>query len=50
MTAFNMEDAKRVQAESDPEVLRAIELLPKAHALQDTSKKIIVQRMEGRQR
>jgi carboxyl-terminal processing protease len=50
MTAFNMEDAKRVQAESDPEVLKAIELLPKAHALQDNSRKIIVQRMQGQQR
>ena len=50
MTAFNMEDAKRVQAESDPEVLMAIDLLPKARALQDTSRKAMVQRMEGQQR
>jgi hypothetical protein len=42
-----MEDAKRVQAENDPEVTRAIELLPQARALQDTSKKVIVQRMQG---
>jgi hypothetical protein len=47
MTAFNMEDAKRVKAESDPEVLMAIDLLPKARALQDTSRKAIVQRMDG---
>jgi carboxyl-terminal processing protease len=47
MTAFNMEDAKRVQAENDPEVAKAIDLLPQARALQDTSKKIIVQRMQG---
>jgi hypothetical protein len=45
-----MEDAKRVQAELDPEVLMAIDLLPKARALQDTSRKAIVQRMAGQQR
>jgi hypothetical protein len=50
MTAFNMEDAKRVQAESDPEVLKAIDLMPKARALQDTSRKVIVQRMESQPR
>ena len=29
MTAFNMEDAKRVQAETDPEVLKAIDCCPR---------------------
>ena len=47
MTAFNMEDAKRVEIETDPEVEKAIDALPKAKALVETSKKVIVQRMEA---
>jgi hypothetical protein len=39
-----------VQAEADPEVLKAIDLMPKARALQDTSRKVIVQRMESQPR
>ena len=46
MTAFDMEAAKRVQAESDPEVLQAIDAMPKARALLDNSRKVVVQRME----
>jgi carboxyl-terminal processing protease len=48
MTGFNMEDAKRVQAELDPAVAKAVELLPKARALQENSRKIIGQRLAGR--
>jgi carboxyl-terminal processing protease len=47
MTAFDMEDAKRVDIESDPEVEQAVEAMPKARALSETSKRIIVQRMEA---
>jgi hypothetical protein len=34
----------RVRAEADPQVLKALELLPKAKDLADTAKKVIAQR------
>ena len=45
MTAFNMEDAKRVEIETDPQVEKAVESLPKAKALLENTKIVIVQRM-----
>jgi carboxyl-terminal processing protease len=45
VTAFNLDEAQRVFAETDPEVERAIDAMPKARALLDTAKKITVQRM-----
>jgi carboxyl-terminal processing protease len=44
ITAFSQDDARRVAVEIDPVVLKAIENLPKAHALQETARKQIVQR------
>jgi carboxyl-terminal processing protease len=47
LTAFDLDESRRVQVETDPEVEQAIESLPKAKALLDTAKKIIVQRLSA---
>ena len=47
ITAFNLDESQRVFAETDPEVERAVEAMPKARALLESAKKIIVQRMES---
>jgi carboxyl-terminal processing protease len=47
ITAFNLDESQRVFAETDPEVERAVDLMPKARALTDTARKIIVQRMSS---
>ncbi len=44
ITAFNVDLADQVRIEQDPEVLKAIESMPKAQELLDRSKKMIVQR------
>jgi carboxyl-terminal processing protease len=44
-TAFGMEESRRVDVETDPMVEKAVEALPKARALQDSARKIIVQRL-----
>ena len=46
ITAFNLDESQRVAIETDPEVERAIDALPKAKALLDSARKIIVQRMQ----
>ena len=38
MDAFGQEEGLKVRAESDPEVLKALELLPQAKALADNAK------------
>src|SRR4051794_30118856 len=43
--AFNVDESDRVFAQTDPEVARAIEAMPKAEALVDKARKIAVQRM-----
>lgn len=43
ITAFGAEDARRLEVEMDPIVTKAIESLPKAKALLDAAKKLIVQ-------
>ena len=43
-TAFSKEDADRLAVEIDPEVERAVEALPKAKALLDKSREIMVRR------
>jgi carboxyl-terminal processing protease len=43
-TAFSFEESQRVAAESDPEVLKAIESMPEAKTLLEKSKKLIVMR------
>ncbi len=45
MTAFDMDESHRVEIETDPLVEKAVEALPKARALLESAKKIIVQRM-----
>lgn len=44
VTAFGMDEARRVAVETDPMVEKAIDALPKAKALLDSARKIIVQR------
>jgi carboxyl-terminal processing protease len=48
ITAFNKDESDRVMALTDPEVERAIEAMPKAHALVETAKKVVAQRMANR--
>ena len=44
ITAFGVEDARKLAVDHDPLVLKAIEVLPKARALQENAKKIVAQR------
>jgi carboxyl-terminal processing protease len=46
ITAFNLDESERVAIEGDPEVERAIEAMPKAKALLDSARKVLVQRMQ----
>jgi carboxyl-terminal processing protease len=43
--AFNVDESDRIFAQTDPEVARAIESMPKAQSLVDTARKVVVQRM-----
>jgi carboxyl-terminal processing protease len=43
-SAFGMKEARRLNIETDPEVAKAVEALPKAKALLETAKKIVAQR------
>ena len=45
LTGFDLNESQRVDIETDPLVEKAVEALPKARALLDSAKKIIVQRM-----
>jgi carboxyl-terminal processing protease len=45
ITAFNKDESDRVLAQTDPEVERAVEAMPKARALVESAKKIVAQRM-----
>jgi carboxyl-terminal processing protease len=49
ITAFSLEDSNRVAAEQDPAVMKAIDSLPKAKALLETAKKLIVERRQQQQ-
>jgi carboxyl-terminal processing protease len=42
--AFGQEEGLKVKAQTDPEVLKALDLLPQARALAENAKKIIAQR------
>jgi carboxyl-terminal processing protease len=42
--AFGQEEGLKVRAESDPEVVRALELLPQAKALADNAKRVVAER------
>ena len=50
ITAFNVDDGTRVAMTQDPEVLRAIDAMPKAKALVESAKKLLVQRIAGQDR
>ena len=46
-TAFNVDESDRMFSQTDPEVEKAVETMPKALALLESAKKIVVQRMNG---
>ncbi len=46
ITAFSVDDSRKVAVEQDPEILKAIDAMPKAKALVDNAKKLMVQRFE----
>jgi carboxyl-terminal processing protease len=46
-TAFSVDESAHVRLEQDPEILKAIEAMPKAKALLDSAKKMMVQRVAG---
>jgi carboxyl-terminal processing protease len=48
LTAFNLDESRRVEIETDPEVEAAVQALPKARALLDNAKRVIVQRLQPR--
>ncbi|MCL4402262.1 MAG: S41 family peptidase, partial [Acidobacteria bacterium] len=50
LTAFNLDESRRADIESDPEVVQAIAALPKAKSLLDNAKRVIVQRLAVQQR
>ncbi len=50
ITAFNIDESDRVFAQTDPEVAKAVDAMPKANALLESTKKIIVERMNAQQR
>jgi hypothetical protein len=45
ITAFSKEESDKVAVEDDPEVTKAIDSLPKAEALLQNAKKMLVQRI-----
>ena len=45
--AFGQEEGLKVKAETDPEVLKGLDLLPQARALAENAKKIIAERNSG---
>jgi carboxyl-terminal processing protease len=46
ITAFNLDESDRVSVETDPEVERAVEAMPKAKALLDSAHRILVERVQ----
>jgi carboxyl-terminal processing protease len=47
ITAFNIDESDRVFAQTDPEVAKAVDAMPKANALLESTKKILVERMNA---
>ncbi len=45
--AFGQEEGLKVKAETDPEVLKGLDLLPQARALAENAKKVIADRNSG---
>jgi carboxyl-terminal processing protease len=50
ITAFSVDESRKVAVEQDPEVIRAIDAMPKAKALVDNAKKLMVQRFTSQER
>jgi carboxyl-terminal processing protease len=50
ITAFSYEQSERVAVEQDPAVARAVDSLPKAQALLENAKKLLVQRVNQQER
>jgi carboxyl-terminal processing protease len=48
ITAFGVEESRKLAVDTDPLVLHAIDVLPKARALAEDAKKTIAQRAQGR--
>ena len=42
--AFGQEEGMKVHAETDPDVIKALDLLPQARALADNAKKVVAER------
>jgi len=42
--AFGQEEGLKVRAETDPEVIKALDLMPQARALADNAKKVVAER------
>jgi carboxyl-terminal processing protease len=47
ITAFSQDESERVRVQQDSEILKAIDSMPKAKALLDAAKKLLVQRMNN---
>ena len=47
MDAFGEEEGLKVRAENDPEIIKALELLPQAKQLAENARKIIAERSTG---
>ena len=50
ITAFSVDESRKVAVEQDPEIIRAMDALPKAKALVDNAKKLMVQRFTQQDR
>jgi len=48
VNAFGQEEGLKVRAENDPEVVKALDLLPQAKALADNAKRIVAERTSAR--
>ena len=46
ITAFGVEESRKLGVETDPIVLKAVDSLDKAKSLQENAKKMFVQRMQ----
>ena len=45
LTAFSIDESRRIAVETDPMVQKAVDAMPKARALLDNSRKVVAQRM-----
>jgi len=50
ITAFGVEESRKLAVDTDPLVIHAVEVLPKARALQENAKKIVAQRSQAKGR